>query len=87
MTKRRAFVRVSEDAQLEQIEGIAEQFRAAGAEVTDTDLGRITGQFVVTADEQDVPRLRQQAASINVSFVPEDEDLVHRLPDPSSDLQ
>lgn len=85
--KRRAFVRVSGDAQLEQIDGIAEHFRTAGAVVTDTSLGKITGQFTVTADEADLPRLRQKADSIGVTLVPEDEDLVHRLPDPSSGLQ
>ncbi len=38
-------------------------------------------------DEQDAARLREQAASMSVTFIPEDEDLMYRLPDPAPDLQ
>jgi hypothetical protein len=82
--KKRGFIRIADDEQLNNIEQFASDFRSQGFEVT--DVSPVVGQITGTVQESDIPRIRSAAISLGMQFVLEDEDVEHHLPGPDAEV-
>lgn len=80
--RKRGYIRIVDDEQLNNIEQLASTFRSQGFDVT--DVAPIVGQITGVAQEADIPRIRNSAASLGLQFVLEDDDVEHRLPGPDA---
>ncbi len=87
--RKRGYVRLTDDSQLDQIDSIVSELRSQGFEVSEDNLenAKITGQLAGEAAEEALPDIRNRAAAFGARFTSEEDDMEHRLPDPRSDLQ